>query len=693
MVVSAAVPAGVPAEMLAVSLAVHGGVILRYAPGERCVPAPAPEAATEPAAPEEIASCDELYLTGLHLQQYRHATRSAEPYWREALRRDAGDARCNTALGVWHLKRGEFARAEAHLRTAIARMTRRNPNPYDGEAYYQLGLALRYQRRFEEAYAAFYKAAWNAAWQGPAYRALAGLDARAARWESCLDHAGRSLRVDAENVNARVVRAIALQRLGHVEAAKAELGGAAALDPLNVWVRRVVSGALPESGQDRLDLAYDYERCGLFAEAIEVLEAPVPAAENDGSAAMRHYSRAVLLAEVGEGDARSARAYVEAAACPSAYVFPNRLEEMLVLEAAIAANPGDARAPLYLGNFLYDRRRYEEAIAQWERAAAIDPGCVAAQRCLGIAYFNVRHDATAALAAFERAFAADTANARVLFERDQLWKRTGVAPAVRLAELLRYPKLPVQRDDLSVELATLLNLTGEPRRAMDLLLGREFQPWEGGEGLVLAQFVRASILLAQRALARGEARRATGLLRAALDPPHSLGESFHLLANQSEPLYWLGEAIAADGDVVEARRVWQRGARTVTDFQQMAVAEVSANTYWVAACLDALGEREAASALFRRIREFAVRLEHERPVVDYFATSLPTMLLFDEDLVLRNRIQSYFLRAQAALGLRESEEAAAFAREVLRLEPSHVGAADLLHRIEQQTTAPVRGEI
>ena len=150
---------------------------------------------------------------------------------------------------------------------------------------------------------------------------------------------------------------------------------------------------------------------------------------------------------------------------------------------------------------------------QWERTAALYPAGSAAWRNLGIAYFNVRHDAAAALAAFDRAFAADPASGRVLFERDQLWKRTGVAPAVRLDEMLRYPGLPAQRDDLSVEFATLLNQTGEPQRALEVLLSRQFQPWEGGEGLVLAQFVRASILLAQAALGAGEATRARSLLR------------------------------------------------------------------------------------------------------------------------------------------------------------------------------------
>lgn len=689
MLVSVPLAEGVGEDSLSVSVKHDGRRILHFAPGD-VTPAPAPEAATEPPPPAAIASNDELYLTGLHLEQYRHATRSPEPYWREAVRRDPGDARANTALGAWHLKRGEFAQAEAHLRTAITRLTHRNPNPYDGEAYYQLGVTLRYQRRFDEAYAAFFKATWNAAWRAPAYRGLAELDARAGRWLECLDHTTRSLRVDADSMNTRCLCAVSLRHLGREAEAGQQLEEATALDTLNVWARYLLAGDLPSNGQDRLDLAFDYARCGLLQEAIAVLAADMDPAENDGSAPMLAYTRAALLAEVGDASA-SARAFAEAAGLPSAYVFPNRIEEMVVLEAAIAADSEDARAPLYLGNLLYDRRRHADAIMQWERAAALHPACVAAQRNLGIAHFNVRHDSAAALQAFDRACAAAPNSARILYERDQLWKRTGVSPAARLAELLRYPDLPLQRDDLSIELATLLNHTGQPQQALDLLLSRQFQPWEGGEGLVLAQFIRANILLAQAALAAGDPSRARLLMETALTPPHSIGESYHLLASKSEPLYWLGVACAAGGYNAEARRVWQLGARTSTDFQQMAVADVSVNTYWVAACLDALGKHESAAALFREIEEFALALEHQRPVVDYFATSLPTMLLFDEDLVLRNRIQSLFLRAQATLGLHRPVEAEALAREVLQSDPSHTGAADLLHRLAQQAAAAAHG--
>src|SRR5438270_5019511 len=164
---------------------------------------PLPNPATEPTAPKEISSNDELYVTGLHLEQYRHATRYPEPYWEEALRRDPLDSRCNTALGLLKLKRGQFSEAETHFRCSIQRLTRRNPNPAEGDAYYYLGIALQYQERLEEAYAAFYKATWNYAWQTAAYYHLAEIDSRHMEFERALRHLKLSVRTYSDNRNAR----------------------------------------------------------------------------------------------------------------------------------------------------------------------------------------------------------------------------------------------------------------------------------------------------------------------------------------------------------------------------------------------------------------------------------------------------------------------------------------------------------
>ena len=40
------------------------------------------------------------------------------------------------------------------------------------------------------------------------------------------------------------------------------------------------------------------------------------------------------------------------------------------------------------------------------------------------------------------------------------------------------------------------------------------------------------------------------------------------------------------------------------------------------------------------IAEFASQLMKAEPKIDYFATSLPNLLLFDDDLDKRNRIES-----------------------------------------------------
>ena len=73
--------------------------------------------------------------------------------------------RCNNAKGLLLLRRGQFAKAEPYFKTAIATLTKRNPNPYDGEPYYNLGVSLFLQEKYKEAYDAFFKATWNDAWQ------------------------------------------------------------------------------------------------------------------------------------------------------------------------------------------------------------------------------------------------------------------------------------------------------------------------------------------------------------------------------------------------------------------------------------------------------------------------------------------------------------------------------------------------
>jgi len=669
-------PPGVISEDLAVTIKTEDErELLRYTPltnPGRSVQKPA----TEPAAPGDIESNDELYVTGLHLEQYRHATRHPEAYWLEAIRRDPGDSRSNNALGRWHLRRGEFKQAEEYFCQAVQRLTWRNPNPYDGEPYYNLGLTLRYLNRDDEAYAAFYKSTWNRERQAAAFMALAELDAKRNQWESAQEHLRSSLRLDGDNLNARNLAAMVLRKLGRETEAARLLQKTADLDPTDFWARYLINGSLPADNRLLLDLALDCARAGFYAEAITILKA-ADRLVNDGSVPTISYALGYLHQQTGDAIAAK-RAYREAAEANPSYCFPNRLEEMIVLEAAIAGDPLDARAAYYLGNLLYDRLRHDEAIALWEQSARLDPSWSVVWRNLGIGYFNVRGKSDAARAAFDKALEADPTDTRVVYERDQLWKRTGESPLRRLEELEKLSDLVRLRDDLSIELATLYNDGNQPQKALAVIESRRFQPWEGGEGLVLRQYVRTQLALGRRALADGKPAEARRFMEAALDCPANLGEAAHLLANQSDIFYLLGTASEAAGDLPAAHKWWERAASHEGDFREMTIRSFSEMTFYRALALKRLRSSTEAEKLLRDLLAHAENLMRQKAHVDYFATSLPAMLLFEDDLQKRNTVTALFLEAQAWLGLGDAAKAQELLARVRSLDPSHSMAADLL---------------
>ncbi len=627
-----------------------------------------PPPATEPSSPAEISSNDELYLTGLHLSQYRHATRSPEPYWEEALRRDPGDARCHTALGIYRLRRGEFTLAESHLRSAIARLTARNANPADGEAHYHLGLTLRHIGRDQEAYAAFYKAAWNQAWQSAAYHALAEMDCRRGNYETALDHLDRSLRLNTGNLRARNLRTMVLGRLGREN--EAFLAATRALDPLDSWGKLLGGEPLHCDTQARFDLALDLVQSGFYAEARALLLAATPGL---GDAPLRHYYLAWIAGLTGQ-TAQAQASLNEAQHASPDYCFPARIEEIAILESAMRANPKDARAPYYLGNLFYDRRRYQEAIQLWETSARLDPGYSVVWRNLGIGYFNILHSPVRASRAYNRAFAANPLDARLLYERDQLWKRTAVPPARRLRALRQHPDLVAQRDDLTVEICALYNLTDAPEKALAVLEKRKFQPWEGGEGMALGQHLLSHLNLGRKALQSGDAATALDHFEQTLRLPPELGEARHLLANQSDAHYWIGTALHALKRNAEAKAHWKLAADFRGDFQDMSVRAFSEMTYYSALAMQSLGRKAAAEKLLRALLDYACTLEKTEAKIDYFATSLPTMLLFDADLQSVQTTTARFIQAQALLGLGQKAKARSLLNEVLRRDPNHARA-------------------
>ncbi len=226
-------PSGVTEQQLTLRVCEGERELITYSPvmeDEPVIPQPASPARP----PEEIESNEELFLNGQHLEQYRHATYEPEPYYLEALRRDPADSRCNNAMGLILLRRGKFAEAEIYFRTAVKSITRRNPNPYDGEPYYNLGLALKMQGQYRQARDHFYKAVWNAAWQDSGYFELARLACREARFDEALELIALSLVRNAHHHQAHHLKIALLRHLGWADAAQREIDQSLNLDRMNL---------------------------------------------------------------------------------------------------------------------------------------------------------------------------------------------------------------------------------------------------------------------------------------------------------------------------------------------------------------------------------------------------------------------------------------------------------------------------
>lgn len=642
--------------------------------------------AAEPPEPKKVGTTDQLFLIGNHLAQCRHATRKAEDYWQEALRRDERDVRCNIALAKLHAERGEFQQAEERLRMAADAIAIWGTNPPDGEPFYLLGDCLRYTGRDAEAYDLFQKAARSFAWRAASLYALAELELKAGRWENAPKLLGESLRLNADNNNARCLAAIVFRHFGRTAQAEALLNEALALDPLDAWARHLAGKPLQGDNQIRIDITFDYARAGLYQQAVEILTAADLFAR-DGSVPMVHYLLGYMYAKGGDLEA-AATAYDAGGDAAPDRCFPYRLEELLVLESAVMTDPADARAFQYLGNWLFAHYRGLQALDCWKISVKLNDGLATSWRNLGLALVNVRRDDKAAREAYDRAFAANASDARVLYERDQLWKRMNVRPTERLKELEQHAGLVSARDDLSLELAALYNLTEQPEKAQAILAVRRFQPWEGEEQPVLEQYARTELKLGKRHLRAGEAALAAQSFRAALHSPENLGAVGHRLNDESEIYFWLGEASSAGGNVDEAIGYWQAAANRHTQCRDEAEAPFTEATVYSAFAKARLGERRESRNLMRQLWFYGRKLSREKGKPDYFAVSTPAAsALFEEDASKRNRIRGLLLQTQARMGMAQWKLARRALEQVLVLDPNHERAAELITTFAYEQTA------
>jgi tetratricopeptide (TPR) repeat protein len=686
-----------------------GNELVAWSPGASQIQE-IPEPAKAAKLPQEIKSVEELYLQGQHLEQYRHATFDATDYYREALDREPGDVRSNNALGLWYLKRGQFAQALPHFEQAIATLTQRNPNPYDSEAYFNKGVVLGYLGRKDEAYAAFFKSCWNAAWQSAGYFHLARIDAARGKLDKALELVEKSLIGNWHHHQARHLKIILLRRLGRNQEAQRWVDESLAIDPFNfgaLYERYLLSQApedrdrfktvLRDYAHNYIECSLDYAHAGQWEQAIALLT--IYAEGKTQTYPMVAYFLGWYY-EQQDDETQAGEMYRKAREMPPDYCFPNRLEEVVVLQAARTHNAHDARAAYYLGNFWYAARQYEAARQCWEASAEIDDTHAITHRNLALLYFNKTNQKDRAREHLEQAFSLNPTSARLLMELDQLYQKIN-APVEQRWELLeRNGHLTHARDDLYLEWVTLHNFRGNFAEALHLLQQRRFHPWEGGEGKVPFQYVTVRVELAKAHLRSGEYDQAVEHLRAAQQYPPNLGEGKLFGAQENDIYYWLGEAYAGQDQRALAQENWEKAAQGLSDptpaifYNDQAPDKI----FYQGLALLRLGRKEEAEHRFRRLIDYGEQHRDDEVKLDYFAISLPDLLIWEEDLNVRNTLHCYYLIGLGELGLGNTEPAEKAFQEVLHRHRYHLPAylhlalvKDQLRTVDARTiSSPVK---
>jgi tetratricopeptide (TPR) repeat protein len=193
---------------------------------------------------------------------------------------------------------------------------------------------------------------------------------------------------------------------------------------------------------------------------------------------------------------------------------------------------------------------------------------------------------------------------------------------------------------------------------------------------VAAQYVAACIGLADIALRAGNSAEALGVLERTLTYPINLGEGKLPGANENNIHYLRGIAYTALGQHEAARAAWQLACRG----ESQPTSAIYYNDqppdmiFYQGLAWRRLGDEAQAQRIFQRLISYGQQHRDDEVRTDYFAVSLPSFLVFNDDPTLRNHIHCRYMEALGCLGLGDVQTDDCFA-QLIALAPYHLGAS------------------
>ena len=446
-------------------------------------------------------------------------------------------------------------------------------NTSDPEVSYYVGIANEGLDRDEDAADAYRDAMRLPSYRAAAAMRLAEVQARAGRLDRAQELLTESLKFAPEDLRAAEELVAVLDALGKKTEAQTLAKERLTRFPLSDFVHEELgSPNLAHLAGDPyrvLNIAYGYARLGLYRQAVKVLSREYPAAKADqtepgAGAPQNHplvvYFRGYCREKLGE-DAQ--KDYSQASRLSTLYIFPNRIEDLRALRAAIRINEKDATAHYLLGTWHFARGQTDLALSEWKRARELNSKIPVLLASTGLALLHVKHEFAAALNAFQEGITNDPLNpvnySGALVAMALL--RKSAAERVRMLE--HYPDLSRMPTPLVYELALNRAEAGNYGAALDSFHNRFFGREEGGTN-VRQVWIEVNL---QQALKLARENRC----KDALTVEKSLGSPVPDLAftqdgllpflNSARSNFLLGEVSSACGQAEEALQRYRRSAQ------------------------------------------------------------------------------------------------------------------------------------
>ncbi|WP_400243589.1 DUF5107 domain-containing protein [Niallia sp. JL1B1071] len=647
-----------------------------------------PEPAEELPSPKELKSTEDLFLAATHIEQYRHATLNAEDYYVEGLRRDESDIRLNNGYGMYLYRQGRFNDSEKRFRKAVEKQTWKSPNPYYGEPLFNLGLSLLMQGEVNKSYEAFYKSTWNDDTQGASFFQLACIETSRGNLKQATSFIDKALTRNMHNMKARHLEIVLIRKKGENTQQLLEVGlnidrmdlgllyeKSLATNNYAEWLK-----AMRASINNYLEIVGDYIRIGCYHEALNILkhcpkESPL----------LHYYSAYIYLLLEKKKEAKEE--VIRGENSNSDYCFPSKLIEKIILERIIEVFPEESSfACYYLGNLMYDKKCYTEAMQLWERSLEKRDDFAILYRNLSFAYFNQNEQSELALPMMEKAFQIDSSDARLLLELDLLKAKKGFSVEERLSVLEENIDTTSVRDDLFVEYIKLLNNIGKYDEALNCIMNRQFHPWEGGEGKVSTQYVYSLIQLARRCMI-DNSKEALAYVNRSLERPYNLGEGKLPNYHDNISQYYLGQIYESKGQLEQANIHYRRATKGTTQPESIMYYndQPPEAILYKGFAHEKLGEVPQAKKCFHQLLSYGQTHYYDEVEYDYFAVSLPATVVFKENLSAKNRVYCNYLLGLGYLGLEEYEASRDMFNKVLQVVPDYQGAIQHLELIKEKT--------